>query len=109
MCLIGDLSHHPVPFFERPRSQFIYDLDPPQAAEARVRILGMLSFVTTAHLSLPLMVHEMNLLELPDRVDHLKRQQSRYPQMAWRKADAIAAHGKSGSFVGSECHLPWFS
>jgi hypothetical protein len=50
------------------------------------------------------MVHEMNLLELPDRVDHLKRQQSRYPQTAWRKADAIAAHGKSGSFIGSECH-----
>ena len=31
MCRIGDLSHHPVLLFERPRSQFIYDLDPLQA------------------------------------------------------------------------------
>lgn len=36
MCLIGDLSHHPVLLLERPRSQFIDDLDPLQAAEARV-------------------------------------------------------------------------
>jgi hypothetical protein len=43
MCLIGDLSHHPVLLLERPRSQFIYDLDPLQAAETRVKVLGMLS------------------------------------------------------------------
>jgi glyoxylase-like metal-dependent hydrolase (beta-lactamase superfamily II) len=43
MCLIGDLSHHPVLLLERPRSQFIYDLDPLRAAETRVKILGILS------------------------------------------------------------------
>jgi glyoxylase-like metal-dependent hydrolase (beta-lactamase superfamily II) len=43
MCLIGDLSHHPVLLLERPRSQFIYDLDPLQAAETRVKVLGRLS------------------------------------------------------------------
>jgi glyoxylase-like metal-dependent hydrolase (beta-lactamase superfamily II) len=43
MCLIGDLSHHPVLLLERPRTQFIYDLDPLQAAETRVKVLGMLS------------------------------------------------------------------
>jgi len=43
MCLIGDLSHHPVLLLERPRSQFIYDLDPLEAAETRVKVLGMLS------------------------------------------------------------------
>ena len=42
MCLIGDLSHHPVRLLERPRSQFIDDVDPPQAAETRVKVLGML-------------------------------------------------------------------
>jgi hypothetical protein len=43
MCLIGDLSHHPVLLLERPRSQFIYDVDPLQAAETRVKVLGTLS------------------------------------------------------------------
>jgi glyoxylase-like metal-dependent hydrolase (beta-lactamase superfamily II) len=43
MCLIGDLAHHSVLLVERPCSQFIYDLDPQQAAEARVKILEMLS------------------------------------------------------------------
>ena len=43
MCLIGDLSHHPVLLLERPRSQFVYDLDPLQAAETRVKVLTMLS------------------------------------------------------------------
>jgi glyoxylase-like metal-dependent hydrolase (beta-lactamase superfamily II) len=43
MCLIGDLSHHPVLLLERPRSQFIHDLDPLRAAETRVKILGILS------------------------------------------------------------------
>jgi hypothetical protein len=42
MCLIGDLAHHSVLLLERPRSDFIYDLDH-QAGEARVQILGMLS------------------------------------------------------------------
>ena len=43
ICLIGDLSHHPVLLLERPRSQFIHDLDPLRAAETRVKILGILS------------------------------------------------------------------
>jgi hypothetical protein len=43
MCLIGDRSHHPVLLPERPRSQFIYDIDPLQADEMRVKVLGMLS------------------------------------------------------------------
>jgi hypothetical protein len=43
MFLIGDLSHLPVLFLERPRNEFIYDLDPLQAAEMRVKVLGMLS------------------------------------------------------------------
>lgn len=43
MCLIGDLSHHPVLLLERPRSRFIYGLDPLRAAETRVKILGILS------------------------------------------------------------------
>jgi glyoxylase-like metal-dependent hydrolase (beta-lactamase superfamily II) len=42
MCLIGDLSHHPVRLLERPRSQFIHDLDPLRAAETRVKVLGIL-------------------------------------------------------------------
>jgi glyoxylase-like metal-dependent hydrolase (beta-lactamase superfamily II) len=41
MCLIGDLSHHPVLFLERPRSRFIHDLDSLQAVETRVKVLGM--------------------------------------------------------------------
>jgi glyoxylase-like metal-dependent hydrolase (beta-lactamase superfamily II) len=41
MCLIGDLAHHPVLLLERPHSEFIYDLDPHQAGEARVKVLGM--------------------------------------------------------------------
>jgi glyoxylase-like metal-dependent hydrolase (beta-lactamase superfamily II) len=43
MCMIGDVSHHPVLLLERPRTEFIYDLDPRQAAETRVKVLGMLS------------------------------------------------------------------
>jgi glyoxylase-like metal-dependent hydrolase (beta-lactamase superfamily II) len=45
MFLIGDLSHLPVLFLERPRNEFIYDLDPLQAAETRVKVVGMLSKV----------------------------------------------------------------
>jgi hypothetical protein len=104
----------PPEHFKRPNSGFEQDPFPTTTRAAGCFAQSQLclseeNYVTTAHLSLPSMVHEMNLLELPDRVDHLKRQQSWYPQMVWRKADAMAAHGKSGSFVGSECHLPWFS
>ena len=43
LCYIGDLAHHPVLLLERPRTQFIYDTDPVQAAESRVRLLAMLA------------------------------------------------------------------
>lgn len=43
MFLIGDVSHHSVLLLERPRSEFIYDLDPQQAIETRVKVLEMLS------------------------------------------------------------------
>lgn len=43
LCYIGDLAHHPVLLLERPRTQFIYDTDPPQSAETRVRLMTMLA------------------------------------------------------------------
>lgn len=43
LCYIGDLAHHPVLLLERPRTQFIYDTDPAQSAESRVRMLTMLA------------------------------------------------------------------
>ncbi|TCZ64463.1 MBL fold metallo-hydrolase [Roseicella aquatilis] len=43
LCYIGDLAHHPVLLLEKPRTQFIYDTDPAQSAESRVRMLGMLA------------------------------------------------------------------
>jgi len=43
LFLIGDLSHHAALLLERPQSEFVYDLDPKQAAATRVRILDMVS------------------------------------------------------------------
>lgn len=43
LCYIGDLTHHPVLLLEKPRTQFVYDTDPAQSAESRVRMLGMLA------------------------------------------------------------------
>lgn len=43
ICYIGDLAHHPVLLLERPRTHFVYDTDPAQSAESRVRMLDMLA------------------------------------------------------------------
>jgi glyoxylase-like metal-dependent hydrolase (beta-lactamase superfamily II) len=43
LCYVGDLAHHPVLLLERPRTQFVYDTDPAQSAESRVRMLDMLA------------------------------------------------------------------
>lgn len=43
LAYIGDLAHHPVLLLENPRTQFVYDTDPVQSAESRVRYLDMLA------------------------------------------------------------------
>ena len=43
ICLIGDISHHPILSLGFPRSPFVYDQDPLQAIDTRVRMLDMLS------------------------------------------------------------------
>ena len=43
MAYLGDLTHHPVLLLERPRTQFLFDTDPVQSAESRVRMLDMLA------------------------------------------------------------------
>ena len=43
LCYVGDLSHHQVLLMARPRAQFIFDTDPTQAAETRVRLMTMLA------------------------------------------------------------------
>lgn len=43
LCYIGDLAHHPVLLLEQPRTEFVYDTDPRQSAESRVRMLTMLA------------------------------------------------------------------
>jgi glyoxylase-like metal-dependent hydrolase (beta-lactamase superfamily II) len=40
---MGDLTHHPILLLEKPRMQFSYDTDPAQAAETRVKMLGMIA------------------------------------------------------------------
>jgi glyoxylase-like metal-dependent hydrolase (beta-lactamase superfamily II) len=50
-CFLGDLSHHPVLLLEKPRMEFSYDSDPKQAAESRVKLLGMLAANKTAVMS----------------------------------------------------------
>lgn len=43
LCYIGDLAHHPVLLLQKPRTQFVFDTDPVQAAETRVRLLTTLA------------------------------------------------------------------
>lgn len=43
LAYIGDLAHHPVLLLERPLTEFLYDTDPKQSAQSRVRILSMLA------------------------------------------------------------------
>jgi len=43
LCYIGDLAHHPVLLLKQPRTQFLFDTDPAQSAESRVRMLDMLA------------------------------------------------------------------
>jgi glyoxylase-like metal-dependent hydrolase (beta-lactamase superfamily II) len=50
-CFLGDLSHHAVLLLEKPRMEFSYDTDPKQAAETRVKLLGMLAANKTAVMS----------------------------------------------------------
>ena len=40
---LGDLTHHQILLMEKPRMQFSHDTDPNQAAESRVKMLGMLA------------------------------------------------------------------
>ena len=42
-AFLGDLTHHQILLMEKPRMQFSYDTDPNQAAESRVKMLGMLA------------------------------------------------------------------
>jgi glyoxylase-like metal-dependent hydrolase (beta-lactamase superfamily II) len=43
LCYIGDLAHHPVLLLEKPLTEFMYDTDPKQSAQSRVRMLTMLA------------------------------------------------------------------
>ena len=43
LCYVGDLAHHPVLLLEKPLTEFMYDTDPKQSAQSRVRLLGMLA------------------------------------------------------------------
>ena len=43
LCYIGDLAHHPVLLLEKPLTEFMYDTDPKQSAQTRVKMLGMLA------------------------------------------------------------------
>jgi glyoxylase-like metal-dependent hydrolase (beta-lactamase superfamily II) len=40
-AFMGDLTHHQVLLFEKPRMEFSYDTDPKQSAETRVKMLDM--------------------------------------------------------------------
>src|ERR1700710_2917354 len=42
-AFLGDLTHHAILLLEKPRMEFSYDSDPKQAAESRVKMLGMLA------------------------------------------------------------------
>ena len=50
-AFMGDLSHHAMLLLEKPRMEFSYDTDPKQAAETRVKLLGMLAANKTAVMS----------------------------------------------------------
>lgn len=43
LCYIGDLAHHPVLLLEQPLTEFVYDTDPKQSAQSRVKVLSMLA------------------------------------------------------------------
>ena len=43
LCYIGDLAHHPVLLLEKPLTEFMYDTDPKQSAQSRVKMLDMLA------------------------------------------------------------------
>ncbi|MGU3495401.1 MBL fold metallo-hydrolase [Xanthobacteraceae bacterium A53D] len=43
LCYIGDLAHHPVLLLQQPRTEFVYDSDPKQSAQSRVKMLTMLA------------------------------------------------------------------
>ncbi|UVO32364.1 MBL fold metallo-hydrolase [Bradyrhizobium arachidis] len=42
-CYVGDLTHHPVLLFEKPRMEFLFDTDSKLSAKSRVRVLDMLA------------------------------------------------------------------
>ncbi len=42
-AFLGDLTHHAVLLLEKPLMEFAYDSDPKQAAQSRVKLLGMLA------------------------------------------------------------------
>ena len=42
-CYTADLTHHPILLMEKPLMEFSYDTDPKQAAQSRVKMLGMLA------------------------------------------------------------------
>jgi glyoxylase-like metal-dependent hydrolase (beta-lactamase superfamily II) len=43
LSYIGDLTHHPVLLMQKPLTEFMYDTDPKQSAQTRVRLLSMLA------------------------------------------------------------------
>jgi glyoxylase-like metal-dependent hydrolase (beta-lactamase superfamily II) len=43
LCYIADLAHHPVLLLAKPLTEFLYDTDPKQSAQSRVKMLGMLA------------------------------------------------------------------
>jgi glyoxylase-like metal-dependent hydrolase (beta-lactamase superfamily II) len=43
LAYIGDLTHHPVLLMQKPLTEFMYDTDPKQSAQTRVRLLSMLA------------------------------------------------------------------
>ena len=42
-CHVGDLTHHPVLLFEKPRMEFLFDTDSNLSVKSRVRVLDMLA------------------------------------------------------------------
>jgi glyoxylase-like metal-dependent hydrolase (beta-lactamase superfamily II) len=43
LCYIADLAHHPILLLEKPLTEFMYDTDPKQSAQSRVKMLSMLA------------------------------------------------------------------
>jgi glyoxylase-like metal-dependent hydrolase (beta-lactamase superfamily II) len=42
-CYVGDLTHHPVLLFEKPRMEFLFDTDSKLSVKSRVRVLEVLA------------------------------------------------------------------